>query len=115
MYLTIWEHRLKIFFAPPKSKKKRPPGNRKCLQKCEQFSYGTFGGIFLGFLVPLHQLASISWRDAVCYSILLGGGTNISPHWFPPIPIPRVAKVPCQGAEQIVRNIQSFENGTCEK
>ena len=25
----------------------------KMSQKCEQFSYGTFGGIFLGFLVPL--------------------------------------------------------------
>ena len=42
---SIWEHRLKIFFDP-KSRKTPPPPNRTFSQKCEQFSYGTFGGIF---------------------------------------------------------------------
>ena len=50
---SIWEHRLKIFFRPPKTKNKRPPKNLIFFQKCEQFSYGPFGGIFLGCLVSL--------------------------------------------------------------
>ena len=43
---SIWEHGLKIFFDSKKSKKSTPQ-NRKFSQKCEQFSYETFGGIFL--------------------------------------------------------------------
>ena len=43
---SIWEHGLKIFFDSKKSKKSTPK-NRKKSQKCEQFSYETFGGIFL--------------------------------------------------------------------
>ena len=45
-----------------------------------------------------------SWR--IRSDILMGGGTNIGllvpPS--PPIPIPGVAKVPCQGAEQLFEN-----------
>ena len=37
-------------------------------------------------------------KNILSYSILLGGGgTHIGPYWFPPIPIPGVATVPCQG------------------
>ena len=43
---SIWEHRLKIFFDPQKSNKSTPRKNRKCSQKCEQFSYETFGNEF---------------------------------------------------------------------
>ena len=36
------------------------------------------------------------------YPILLGGGTNIGPYWFPsPILIPSVAQIPCQEAERV--------------
>ena len=55
VFNSIWEHRLKTFFDPQKRKNRPPPKNRKLSQKCEQFSYETFGGIFLGFLVPLHS------------------------------------------------------------
>ena len=37
-------------------------------QKCEQFSYGTFGGIFLGFLVPyIGRSRSIKIKSAMCF------------------------------------------------
>ena len=38
--------------------------------------------------------------------IQLGGGsTNIGLYWFPPIPIPSVAIVPCQGADKLKNTI----------
>ena len=43
---SIYRHGLKIFFDSKKSKKSTPQ-NRNKSQKCEQFSYETFGGIFL--------------------------------------------------------------------
>ena len=45
---SIWEHGLKMFFDIFRN-------FPKMSQKCEQFSYGTFGVIILGFLVPLRR------------------------------------------------------------
>ena len=41
------------------------------------------------------------------YPILLEGGTNISPDWFPPIPIPSVSESLLSGV-QAVRNKHIF-------
>ena len=56
VFNSIWEHRLN-YFPTPQIEKKRHLGNRTFSQKCEQISYGTFGGIFLGFLVTESMLA----------------------------------------------------------
>ena len=50
LFNSIWEHRLKISFDP-----QNRPLKKNNNQKCEQFSYGTFGVIFWGFLVPLRR------------------------------------------------------------
>ena len=54
VFNSIWEHRLKIFSAQ-KVENTTPHKSNKKIQKCEQFSYGTFGRMFLGFLVPLRR------------------------------------------------------------
>ena len=55
---SIWEHGSKHLFDILRN-------ISKMSQKCEQFSYGTFGGIFLGFLVPLRV------KDTSCISYFI--------------------------------------------
>ena len=44
-------------------------------------------------------------NNILLYPILLGGGTNIGPYWFPPPPsAPASASVSCQGPDQLEKN-----------
>ena len=48
------------------------------------------------------NLYNSNFKDK-CITILLGGGTNICPYWFPPSPFlsPASAKVSCQRANKL--------------
>ena len=68
VFNSIWKHRIKIFFDP----QNRPPQIDFFSKKCEQFSYGAFGGIFLGFKYPRKCSVRELFTLLVFFSICLG-------------------------------------------